>query len=63
MTHTFNLSTRKVKTGRDMAWWEKKYKAGQDRSSGFSLMFLSIQNNITIAFRLRTFRDRIPHFV
>ena len=43
--HTFNPSTREPEMGSDLAGRREEYKAGGDRSSGFSL---------------RICRDRVP---
>ena len=40
VAHIFNPSTREVETGSDMAGQREKYKAGGDRSLGFSLRIL-----------------------
>ena len=39
VAHNFNPSAWEVETGSDMAGWIEEYKAGGDRSSGFSLKF------------------------
>ena len=36
-SHAFNLNTKEVETGRDMAGWRDKYKVGGDRSSWYSV--------------------------